>query len=374
MKVGILTHFHKSTNYGGVLQAYALCRYLNDSGYDARQILYTHVSSPITPQRMTVKLFFEKVLSRIERRVYDKKNRAIRARMESSFFDFRDAVFHTEEEYTSETISQVKNDFDAFIVGSDQVWNPVWYDSAYMLDFVYDGARKISYAASMGVGSLNEREALVFKSKLSDFDAISVRESVAGEVISKAIDRPVCVTVDPTLLLSAEDWDSVATDRKIDSPYVFAYFLGEDKKTRSLAERFAERNGLKLVVIPHLLGSYRKCDRKLKADFVEDASPRDFISLIKNAEYVFTDSFHASVFSLVYEKKFFVFHRGGKIKMGSRIRNLLQLFACEERFIETDNGAMDRLMRLVDVDLKVDRKAFEEERRHSIEFLKSSLA
>lgn len=370
MRIGILTHFHKSTNYGGVLQAYALCRFLNDQGHSAKQILYKHSVITISTTHMTCKKLFEKVRERIKKKIYHKRNLGIKHRMEASFLDFRESVPHTCQEYTSETIKNVISNFDIFITGSDQVWNPIWFDPAYMLQFVGDSAPKISYAASMGVGVLDQEQELVFKSQISDFAGVSVREKTASDILTTLIGKEVKVCVDPTLLLSVNEWEKIASERLINEKYVFLYLFGEGICVRKLAQSFAEFHGMKLVVIPDLLGKYRKNDRIINSEIINDATPSGFISLIKYADYVLTDSFHACVFSLLYHKEFFAFPRDGHIKMESRIVDLMNMFECSERYcVEKDSGSLNYLLSCVPIDYTREFKAFENAKQESVDYL-----
>lgn len=372
MRIGIITFFHKSTNYGGVLQAYALCKYLNDRGHLAMQIQYVPEVSKISAASSTSRELWKKVYTRIEKKLNQKKNKQIKKRMETAFCKFRDSVPHTEREYTKADIHEAK--FDAFIAGSDQIWNPIWHDSSYLLSFVENDAIKLSYAASMGVSSLDKEQEKIFTKYLVDFKDISVREQAASEALSPLLDQEVQVSVDPTLLLSAQEWDALATEQKIKDPYVFLYFLGDDINARKSAEKFAKAKGLKIVMIPDLLGTYRKIDRKIKGERITDAAPGDFISLIKHADYVITDSFHACVFSLLYHKEFFAFQRTGSMEMGSRIRNLTALFSCTERFCaKRDEMETEYLLSLPALDYEKQFDLFLQEKQKSMEYLDSNL-
>lgn len=373
MKIGILTLFHKSKNYGGVLQAYALCKYLKDQGHEAQQLLYCQKSTKINKTKITAKKIAEKVFDRIKRRVYKKRNQEIQKRMEMSFFDFRDSVSHSNRVYTKENIGEAAPKYDAFITGSDQVWNPNWHDTSYMLDFVDKGTPKISYAASFGVECFEPLFENILQKNLCDFRGISVREKAAQELLSPLLEQKVELCVDPTLLLSAKDWDEVASDRLMEAKYVFVYFLGNDPKMRRLAEQFAKEKGLRLVMIPDVIGSYTKNDHKMKATFLTQATPNDFVSLVKHAEYVLTDSFHACVFSLLYHKEFFVFERVGVQKMSSRIRSLTEMFSCRERFCaDEEKRTLDYLLNCAPLDAERDT-SFEEIKQKSIGFLNSLL-
>jgi len=375
MKVGILTHFHKSINYGGVLQAYALCKFLNSCGHDARQILYLHKVKPISGSSLTVKEAYQKAIKRINKKIYRKRNRRIKARMERLFCDFREAVPHTEREYTRADITDTNDIFDAFITGSDQVWNPIWYDPAYFLDFVGADTTKISYAASMGVGSLDNEQEKVFEKHLAKFQGVSVRENSAASVLAPLANQIVNESVDPTLLLSMDDWDEIAAERKVQERYVFLYALGDDIRIRKLAEQFAKRKGLKLVMIPDLLGAYRRKDRRINAQQIDDATPQDFISLIKHADYIFTDSFHACVFSLLYQREFFAFQRVGSLKMGSRIQNLIDMFGCGQRFC-TDKKQMnlEHILSMNVIDYSKTCPLFIQEKQKSMDYLEKNLS
>ena len=374
MKIGILTHFHKSINYGGVLQAYALCKFLKSCGHDASQILYVPKVTSVSDSSLTAKDACKKVILRLNKKIYRKRNRQIKAKMERLFFDFRDAVPHTEREYTRADIADTNEIFDAFITGSDQVWNPIWHDPTYFLDFVGADTTKISYAASMGVGSLDNEQEKIFKKYLPSFQAISVREKSAASVLTPLVNRVENVSVDPTLLLTVDDWDKIAAERKIKERYVFLYALGDDIKIRKLAEKFAKHKGIKLVMIPDLLGAYRRKDRRIKTHKIVHATPGDFISLIKYADYIFTDSFHACVFSLLYKREFFAFPRLGSIKMGSRIQNLTEMFECCERFC-TDKKQMNmkHLLSMDNIDYSKSFALFIREKRKSLDYLETNL-
>ncbi len=372
MKIGILTHFHKSVNYGGVLQAYALCKYLNTQGHSAQQILYTARVKNLDPSSHASKSIFQVVSKRIKRKINKGKNIKIKNRMENLFKGFRDQVPHTASEYTKDTIVNANRDFDVVLVGSDQVWNPAWFDSSYMLDFVDKSIPKVSYSASIGVSSLTEEQKAVYKKYLVEFKKISVREQECADVLSDILDKAIGVCVDPTLLLSVNQWDEIASERIIKEKYVFLYMLGDDIKVRKIAEKFANKKGLQLIFIPDLLGEYRAIDRKFKGVAMEDATPCDFISLIKYADYIFTDSFHACVFSLLYQKEFFAFERSGAQNTSSRICNLLEAFVCTERFCVTDEKRnIEYLLKISHIDYSIENIPIEAQKQKSLEYLRT---
>ena len=148
--IGILTHYYNSTNYGGLLQSYALCRYLNDNGVEARQVFFDASKQSLTiPQRIKLRLYYGK------KRLKGLKNlRAISEikKRGKSVVGFRNAIPHTNEIYTYKNLSSLGDDFDAFITGSDQVWNPISINDAYSL--IFTNKPKYSYAASIASTSI----------------------------------------------------------------------------------------------------------------------------------------------------------------------------------------------------------------------------
>jgi len=375
MRIGILTHFHKSINYGGVLQSYALCKYLNDQGYEAFQILYKHQLIRLNQTTYRLTEYYRKIVSYMGRKINKKRNAAVKRRMEALFADFRNSIPHTPQEYIKSNLMQLNDEFDAFVVGSDQVWNPLWHDSSYMLDFVNSHKVKISYAASMGVNSIDEEIMHIYREYLKDFKGISVRETAAIEALKPISEKEIILSLDPTLLLTVDDWDKVASKRQVEGRYIFLYLLGNDLKTRKLAERIAREKDMTLVMIPDLLGEFRIKDRMIRGERLINVAPCDFISLIKNAEYVITDSFHACVFSILYKKQFFAFNRVGSINMESRIQNLTRIFECPERYCENPNHIkFEELLLIPPVDYSKNFDSYLMLKQKSVEYLKSNLS
>ncbi len=367
MKVGILTHYYKSENYGGNLQAYALCRFLNDKGYTAEQISYD------VSKDHGFKMLLKKKLRNLWycHSIAFAKNRDIRRK---SIERFNLGEIPHSKVYNKNTVAQCGDAYDAFIVGSDQVWHPNAVCDAYLLDFVKEGKTKLSYAASFAVDELTPEQKQRYKKSLASFNGISVREEKAAELLSDITTQKVEWSVDPTLLLSAEQWDEACSPRLVEGDYIFCYFLGEDTLHRKLAEDFAKKNGLKLVTLPHLKGAFRECDSTFGDTQLYSVSPADFISLIKYAKHIFTDSFHASVFSLLYNKDFYVFERTGVKSMGSRLYSLTKLFAMEQRFCDTrDKLTMEYIEGLDLIDYNKPFELFEAQKEKSIAYLLENL-
>ena len=340
--VAILTHYHNSVNYGGVLQAYALCRAVESLGYHAQQVKISYYGRGCRNLLVegTLKHTLKKILRPVLKPLRDalrKKRGDMRKGLQKAFWRFREELIpHSEREYGIGDIADAVKEYDAFIVGSDQVWNPIWYYEPFFLTFAPSSVPKIAYAASIAQNSLPEKVRTLYRENLKDFLAVSVREADAVSLLADISPVEVAHVLDPTLLLSAEEWEAVAAPRQIEKPYVFCYFLGGGTHMRGLAENYARERGLFLVNATHAAGLYHESDLGY-GDLQKDSlSPEEFLSLIRHADYVFTDSFHATVFSLLFAREFCTFRRGGHGAMSSRIYTLTELFGVPHRFLDCD--------------------------------------
>lgn len=350
-RVGILTMYYNSANYGGLLQAYALARYLNYRNFESKQITYDFSRTTINiniPNKKWTSKFILRVKKLIKNMLNEGSNivhglAGLKKIRIEACKEFRDSIPHTKDIYTVDTLKKTIDEFDVFITGSDQVWNPNGYRPGFFLTFV-DGKlkRKIAYAASVS-NKISPKALDIYKEVLKDFDVISVREKADISQINKTTEKRVHWAVDPVFLLSKEDWNSVASSTKdvITEPYIFCYFLGDSEKQRAVAQEYASAKHLKIVTIPFMQMSYRKCDSKFGDVRLLKVSPNQFLGLIKNAESVFTDSFHATAFSIIFQKKFVVFERSGHPEMIERIKSIIQLFKCNDYFIDEEKVTVE---------------------------------
>ena len=341
--------FYKSINYGGVLQAYALCRVLNNLGYTSEQIKYIWDKgliprSKFAKYKKSLRHLLSKALTismkKCSKMIFSKRHTKELEKLKyrkAAFASFADKYVPVSTEvYDDKTISNANKHYDCFITGSDQVWGTYSIDNGYSLQFADKNKKKVAYAVSGLKTNLEKPEKECFEKIVPEFDAISVREKHMVDLLQSMTSRKIEYVLDPTLLLTKSDWDLVCSDYKIDEEYVFCYFLGESKKQRKLAIEFARKKRLKTVFLPYLKGTYTSADYKTGDYQLYDASPADYISLIKNASYVFTDSFHTCVFSSIYNKEFFVFKRndcGGL----ERIKNILSLLKDDSHLIANEN-------------------------------------
>lgn len=249
-------------------------------------------------------------------------------------------IDQSEKVYNSETIQESLKIYEKFVVGSDQIWNPSWYNDGYLLNFVNEKDKKISYAASIGRTKLNEIEKLQFQKSLMSFKAVSVREESSVPLLLQSDIHNVKCMIDPVLLLNREEWDEIASVRKVKEEYLFYYFLTDSKQRRKIAKDFAKKNNLKIIIIQYLSMKSDLHTGKFADYSFYDSSPKDFVGFIKHASWIFTDSFHVTVFSNIYSKKFISFGKEFEKESNSRIENLLVIFKNENHFCK-DNRLMN---------------------------------
>ena len=206
-------------------------------------------------------------------------------------------------------------------------------------------SNRASYAASFGLKKIPENLREEYKNRLNGFEAYSVRESDGKNILEDLLGVVASVNCDPTLLLSQYDWNDVASnDLDLSDPYVLVYYVTKTNELQKQAYAYAKKNGYKLVVLPCNMGIdvlTGKNDKSLDAELRFSASPADFLSLFKNASYVFTNSFHGTVFSLLYHKQFSSQIRLDGNKQNSRALNLLHQVGLIPKNFDTDAFSTD---------------------------------
>lgn len=389
-KIGILTHYYNNHNYGGCLQAFALVEQLQKMGYSAEQICYIASDNISVSQKIRrslksdgffglLKIIFILLTGRIKAIISkqnpENKNIIIRSKAMSDFRNF--SIPHSQTVYYANTISKCK-DYDTYICGSDQVWrfHNSRVDAGYWLTFAADEAKRISYAASVSMKEIPKKHHAEIKQTLLKYRAISVREEEAKEQIEEIVagEKLVERVLDPTLLMTGDEWNAYCAENPYEKEsYIFAYLLGDKKEDRRYIKDFAERNQLKIITIPYLLGKYRSCDKKFGDIQLFDVNPALFLSLIRDAKYVMTDSFHGTVFSCLFHREFYLFKRStdNDVKsMNSRIYSLLSLFDCEDRIISPFD---DQKESRKDINFEKIEEVLQKEREKSKNFLYEAL-
>ena len=231
-----------------------------------------------------------------------------------------------------------QNRYDIMVVGSDVVWaqNEFNINRLKFLDFkLRKPFKKLSYAASFGENWIPKRNKKYIKKCLDDFDVISVREKSSLDLLkSIGVENAVHVC-DPTLLLSADEWSSVAEPvQEINEKYIFVYLLGKDVSQREAINNLAKKYNLKIATIPHANNVYDSVDDNFGDYKLMDASPENWLWLIKNAEYVITDSFHGTVFSTIFSKNFLVTKRHYEQDINMRMTDYLDTIGEQDKFVD----------------------------------------
>lgn len=383
-KIGCVVIMHPGqNNYGSSLQGFATIYKIGRLGYDYEIIRYNKQRSlgdflRDMPSLLRVGLLgnlryrLNKKLDFMLHKEY-KRTRAIRTRAVDAFkAKYLDPKSRFYTGY--EALRRGSLNYSAVMVGSDQVWGPFsLYAKFYNLLFVDDSVPKFSYASSFGVSTIFPCQREAVANYLRRIDKIGVREQRGREIVKELTGKEAKVVLDPTLLLTREEWASHIDESRcrIGEPYILCYVLGERKDIREEIRELGRRSGLKIVNLPHI-DNYHSMDDHLGDIDLYDVGPFDFIRLVRDAAYVVTDSFHGSVFSILFHKKFITFYRQDPKTKGSthsRIDSLFGIFNIKDRIHSGDIYA--QVQRDIDYDY-VERK-LEEMRGDSLKFLTDCL-
>lgn len=378
---------HDKRNFGSMLQAWATERAVALLGCDAVTIDKTGLGSDIGRGRRSYYLehlldaeLYRAKLGFVGHRLRQRTNKEFgseMARRYRAFDRFAAERFRLSPHFGSlGELGDWTRGLDAVVVGSDQLWLPVNIAGGYYtLDFAEGPCRKVSYATSFGVSELPERYMREAARFLPTFSAVSVREDTGADLAERATGSRPEVVCDPTMLLPRGEWESVADESLVpDAPYAFCYFMGRNLWQRDCARREADRRGLKLVAIAHP-DEYVKYDDSYADVYPWDAGPSEWVGLISHAEMVFTDSFHGTAFSNVFERPFVSFRRHvdmGSQSTNSRIDSLLGRLGLEGRICESE-GDFDAIAGQ-EVDFGASRPKLERFRTGSLSWLEAALS
>lgn len=341
-KVGLVSSY-KLQNYGAVLQSLATVEFLRQRQINVECINYRKDKSlkqiasslPLLLIRDVRQMKFQTLLKKFLIRFFHKNFQEEFLKRKEKFDSFVEKFFPQSAPIIGfSKLKEVGRLYKAVIIGSDQVWHPINLGTHLNdLSWVSENVPKMAYASSFGVREIPAIQKNATKAYLSRIESISVRESAGKKIVNDLTGRDVPVVCDPTLLFDNAFWMKYVDEKAIYlEPYILCYFLGTNELHRKYAELLRDSTGLKIVSLPHV-SSFNECDVKF-GDFQNfDVGPSEFLNLIKNAQYVCTDSFHASVFSIIFEKKFIVFNRykTGNGSKNSRIDTLLNVTHLEER-------------------------------------------
>lgn len=381
-KLGICVVIYNN-NFGSMLQSYATMKMLDKMGIEYDVIRYKKKYTPI--------LILKSIPRLLNRNIWIDKKRVIQKKIGMMLHkdikkanDERDKLFDKfrKEHFTHladfangyKELQEVGKKYDAYLVGSDQLWLPSGLaTNFYNLNFVEESKLKVSYASSFGVKKIPFYQINRTRNYLNRIQYISTRENSGRDIVKELTGKEVPVVVDPTLLFDEKEWLEILENKnRYKEKYIFAYFLGSNKSHREAVKKLAEKTGMKIVTIRHM-DQYVEADNEFGDYAPYDVGPEEFVNLIRNAEYICTDSFHGTVFSIINHKKFIVFNRysdQSKSSKNSRIESLCNNLGLEERRYQ-DKDIVKEMEKEIDYE-KVDSKV-QAIREKSKDYLKDAL-
>lgn len=355
MKIAILT-FVYSFNPGTTLQAFALQHAIESLNSGVKCFIFRQWHT-----KKQIPLFFKKPSWKtLKGWIYVVNARKSHLRFAEKFYHF----YPSKPIYKKTDLCEMQNLFDKIIVGSDQVWNQEFCKERpmrYLLDFVEDNSKKVSYSSSFGISEVPEELKQDYMEYLDKFKYISVREESGKRIISKLLNRDVPVVLDPTLLLKKNEWEQYAKLPKEDN-YIFCYEAFPNKDVVEFAQALSQKTGLKII---HKQVYDYELKNERKYWFM---SPGEWMGYILKAKYVVTTSYHGTLFSINFNKQFFVLPRK---QTSSRHDYVLKLFGLENRKIDmtifNQVGVVDSIG---DIDYSRVMPLLEQERKKSKDYLK----
>ncbi len=386
-KVAIVSCYFQH-NYGSMLQAYATQMALDKMGYENETIDISGFNHEIKNAKMkyfakaslTSDILLSKIgmaMSVVRRKVSKDGYGALSKQRGQRFDDFAESHFRLSLAYNSkaELGQKCLENYSAVLVGSDQLWLPGNIAADYYtLNFVPDSVNTIAYSTSFGQSKLPKDSAVKASVFLKKIRHIGVREESGQKLVKQLTDRNVPVVCDPTLLFTGEEWMAVQQEKPlIDGKYIFCYFLGNNPPHREFAKKLREKTGYRIIALAHL-DEYVKSDESYADEMPYNIDPADFLNLIRNAEYVCTDSFHCSVFSILYRRSFFTFRRYARKtrqSTNSRLDTLFRMVGISGRMMQGDEN-IEKCIK-IKTDFDTVYKKLEDVRKKSYAYLETAL-
>ena len=383
-KIGCVIAYTKGhNNYGTSLQGYAMLKKIQQLGYEVEVIKYIKRLSTWQKIKFVVNALRAGEWKNIQHRLTSKqmlkkypvyaagiaeRTTAVNAYKQKKLIP----LFHEYIGY--DALHKGSLNYAAVVVGSDQVWTPMSLPNKFFnLLFVSDSVRKVAYASSFGVSEIPSFQRKATGAYLDRFYKIGVREQRGKEIVEELSHQKATVVADPTMLLSREEWEQEIADAHTTTEelYIFCYFLGTNQEARKAAKELKEKTGYKIITIRHM-DEYVPEDELFGDEAPYNVDPNDFVKYISRAAYVCTDSFHCTVFSILFHRQFMTFYRfaeGSKTGRNSRINSLFDLFELQERLYKGDINKITNRIDYKSVDEKLS-----ELRKESIYFLNECLA
>ncbi len=383
-KIGLLS-YHFWYNYGTCLQAYALQYILKKMGYQSEYIdfgwKYPIVTETLIENFWTYTNTNTNLFRTLKTNLYKYAGAIINHNLYSTLF--RDFIYKTNNKLFDKfhnqfiiesphvkDLNNIEKNYDFFIVGSDQVWNPSCCEKKYfahfLLDFVKEKKKKISYAPSIGIKNIDAKAKELFKLYLPQFQSLSCREEFGCSLLRKTTELEITRVIDPTLLMTREEWLSIAENKEV-QPYVLCYILGDKTKIVEKSLQIAKKHSLDLKIISMsqvIIEKYQKY-------IMSNVGPREFLFLLNKSSCILTDSFHGTAFAINFNIPFYSFFKrtgNSSVSDNSRIIDLLDLFHLSCRLKESVDFSED-----FSCDFKEANKILHHEREKSFNFLKHSI-
>lgn len=356
-KIGIIT-FHNAQNFGAVMQSFALQKFLSK---DYETYLINYSNKNILKNYKLIKIRKKKPITSIISSICNLKKNISRKKY---YKDFMDKYFNLTEKYND--IDELKKNypkFDVYITGSDQVWNShitKGLEDSYTLNFGDNKIKKISYAASVGDERLIDINKDEYRNKLNHLNAISIREETTKELLQKYINQNIDVVLDPTLLLDKQIYEDIIKEKtNVKENYIFIGDVVPNSEYLKIAEYLSEKTKMKKV--------YTSEKEKINNELINcyNKGPLEFLSYLVNSKYIVTNSYHVIIFSIIFQKDFWVCPPENN---SSRIVNLLKKLGIENRIINSLSEFKN-----IDYNQKIDynkvKNKLETERKKSIDWL-----
>lgn len=357
MKKVALISVHNDPNYGSALQSYALAFAIQREGYECEYINYTRVLAP-NSVKTRIKKAAKSVLCKTgilkepqtENSFWRTREFKLQRQLFEAFHDKR--IPFSSKVYDPDTIKSANKDYDCFIVGSDQTWSPYVTNVRHninFLDFVEPDRVKASYASSLGTCHLKDEYIELLKEKTGGFKYLSCREKKNAELLSERFGRKVEFVLDPTLLLGRDEWLTISEPVDMPEGYVLCYILGKKQCIADFAQELGRIQSLPVFYI------VSRPEYISKTNAIRNVTPGQFITLVSKASFVITDSFHGSLFSIIFQRQFYAFTKReitDKTNDNDRIRDILTVLGISER-LKVDNDS--RQEPPVDYDRYADR-------------------
>ena len=347
--IGILT-FHRASNYGAVLQAYALQKVISDMGREAVIVDYRcrTVEEGHRPWGLFKRHKFPVVLLRC----------LVAVRKDSIFGAFRRKRLVQSARMSAEDLEKNAGDYALFVTGSDQVWNDTFsgMDPVYMLTFA-DREQRYSYACSLGFDKFPEGTEQIYRERLEGMQCISLRENKAVDLIGQ-LGYSSRVDLDPTLLLERSKWEELMKASDYPEPYILVYTVNEDIHLLEAARRLSEKTGVKILYLNNQYKRNRDITR------IRYSTPEEYVGWFAGAEYVFTNSFHGTAFAIIFRKKLKVELETAK-KFNVRSRDLLMNCGLQQCVLKNNEEDM-----VFSTDWAGTERSLDAMRRRSLDYIR----